>query len=67
MSFLVDSDTNFKLVRDDIRIPEGYETVLLLEPSDEILARFQRIYIVEEQVDRSELYIVQQKRQQRKD
>lgn len=67
MSFLVDSDTNFKLVRDDMRIPEGYETVLLLEPSDEILTRFQQIYIVEEKGDRSRLYLIKQERQQRKD
>ncbi|QLE56259.1 glycosyltransferase family 39 protein [Nostoc sp. TCL26-01] len=44
MSYLVDSDTNFKLVKDNISIPDGFKTVFVLEPSKAILKKLESNY-----------------------
>lgn len=44
MSHLVDSDTNFKLIRDAIAIPDGFDTVFVLEASTTILKKLEANY-----------------------
>jgi hypothetical protein len=44
MSYLVDSDTKFKLIRDDIKVPDGFNTVFVLEALPKTLKKLEANY-----------------------
>lgn len=59
MSYLVDTDTSFKLLQKTTTIPEGFNTVFLLEPSTEILEKLKANYEIKTVDEKGELFQIQ--------
>ncbi|HYW19806.1 MAG TPA: glycosyltransferase family 39 protein [Nodularia sp. (in: cyanobacteria)] len=48
ISFLVDSDTKFKIIKNDLTIPDGFNTVFILEPAVKVREQLREKYTLVE-------------------
>ncbi|BAY41023.1 hypothetical protein NIES2111_54130 [Nostoc sp. NIES-2111] len=56
MSYLVDSDTKFKLIQNDITIPDGFDTVFVLEALPKTLKKLEAKYTLVKTFPQAKLF-----------